>query len=119
LKLLNPYHPELPLTARTLVETPRHVNIQDMSPGIYHHFGLIKSIRQALFPFKPEDLSDTLNMLMGSDGISMTKSSGSQFYAIVGYFPQLQSEVFEIAVYHGYSKPHDANAFFQQTITEA
>lgn len=90
-----------------------------MSPGIYHHFGLIKSIRQALFPFKPEDLSDTLNMLMGSDGISMAKSSGSQFYAIVGYFPQLQSEVFEIAVYHGYSKPHDANAFFQQTITEA
>ena len=115
-KVLNTYHPELPFCARTLISTPRYVDIQKMSSGVYLHFGLERSVHQAPFPFRLEDLKD---LLMGSNGKSTVVSSGAQFYAIVGYFPELHSEIFETGVYHGYTKPHSANIFFQQTISEA
>ncbi|XP_008483524.1 uncharacterized protein LOC103520208 [Diaphorina citri] len=50
LKILRPYHPQLPQDYRTLLGTPTHVDsIEEMTPGIYLHFGLVH-VLQKLIP---------------------------------------------------------------------
>ena len=117
LKILQLYHPELPGCARALVQTPRSVEIVDMDPGQYHHRGLEAGVRQALDPFGVQDVADHLQIYVGIDGVSLTKSSTSQFWPIVGFIPSLpSSELFEIGVYWGLSKPKCSNQFLRPLI---
>ena len=119
LKVLRPYHPELPLSTRTLVGTPRHVLLTKMDPGYYHHFSLEACVREAIFPLKAEELPNPLEGFLGTDGVSLTNSSCSMFYPIVGVFPSVSKQVVEVGVYHGFSKPLDSNVFLGRAIEEA
>lgn len=40
LKILAPYHPEIPLDSRTLLKTQRSVNLKKLDNGEYCHFGI-------------------------------------------------------------------------------
>uniref|UniRef100_A0A1I8J7V1 TGFb_propeptide domain-containing protein n=1 Tax=Macrostomum lignano TaxID=282301 RepID=A0A1I8J7V1_9PLAT len=42
LKRMSEIHPELPADARTLMETPRDLNLKRVEPGHYFHFGIVK-----------------------------------------------------------------------------
>ncbi|EFX69226.1 hypothetical protein DAPPUDRAFT_17477, partial [Daphnia pulex] len=54
------------------------------------------------------------------DGVHLTKSSGSQFWPIVGYLTFIKdSSLFPIGVYHGFSKPNVSNAFLLDFVEEA
>ena len=57
LKILKPYHPEIPLSTRTLVKTPRKaVILQTIPPGNYYHFGIEKGILDTLLLLNVEEL---------------------------------------------------------------
>lgn len=45
---LDPHNSCLPKTCRTLVKTPRKIDLIAMRPGFYYHFGLVKGIASAV-----------------------------------------------------------------------
>lgn len=122
LKILNPYHPELPLSTRTLVKTPRKaVILQTIPPGNYYHFGIEKGILDTLLLLNVEELLvNPVQLYVGIDGVHLVNSSGSQFWPIVGYLPFVKdSPPFPIGVFHAFSKPTSSNAFLLDFVTEA
>ena len=120
LRILHYHHPELPLSTRTLVHTPRNVHVDQMHPGLYHHFGFANGIREAIFPFKIEDLKDPIEAVVGIDGVSLSDSSCSKFIPIVAYLPSVDPDFcFEIGVYHGFANPASAHSFLKPFIDEA
>ena len=60
-----------------------------------------------------------LKLQINVDGIPISKSSGSQFWPILGYLTDFpHSKPFLIGIYHGYSKPNDANVFLSEFVLE-
>lgn len=123
LRILRKYHGELPLTARTLLQTDRSkTTLSVVEPGFYHHFGIQNGI---LDTFVLNDLGNTSTnaiclLFVGVDGIALVKSSSSQFWAVVGYLPCFpKSKPFVIGVYHGYTKPQSSNSFLKELVEEA
>lgn len=49
-------------------------------PGIYHHFGL----SSAILKYTPNNVTE-VNIAIGIDGVPLSKSSGGQFWPILGY----------------------------------
>ena len=75
----------LPKTCRTLLKTPRKVtNIKSVPPGEYYHFGILKGI-ESVFRFSSDDaIPDVIEIFVNVDGIPISKSSGNQFWPILG-----------------------------------
>ncbi|XP_032786347.2 uncharacterized protein LOC116923900 [Daphnia magna] len=122
LKILHPYHPDLPLSTRTLVRTPtKAVSLKNISPGKYYHFGIVKGILDTLLSMNFQELLiDPLPLYVGIDGVHLTNSSSSQFWPIVGHLPFIkESPPFPIGVFHANSKPTNSNAFLLDLIEEA
>jgi len=71
-------------------------------------------------PYQLHEVSENLGIYIAIDGVSLTKSSRSQFWPIVGFIPSLKdSSPFEIGVYWGLSKPETSTTFLQRVIDEA
>lgn len=124
LKILSPYHPDLPTCTKTLVHTarvtPRIEKLPGGDPGLYYHRGLEQGIRQSLLSFALSEVPQRLHIYLAIDGVSLTKSSTSQFWPIVGFIPSLpNSSIFEVGVYWGHSKPINSSIFLKKTIDEA
>ncbi len=92
LKILNEFHPDLPLFTRTLVGTPRKaISLRPVLPGKYAHIGIEKGILRSLkFAGEQDLLANPVCMYVGIDGIGLTNSSCSVFWVIVGYLPFLK-----------------------------
>jgi len=111
-----------PLDARTILKTNLSNNnsnsIRSVPPGIYHHFGIsngLNSLRKVI-SYDCEEIK----ILIGIDGLPLTKSSSSTFWPIVGHV-QHQSNyscTFLIGVYWGKDKPKDSNIFLRDTVNE-
>jgi len=65
LKILHPYHSELPLDSRTLLSTPREQNLRSVAPGEYFHFGIRNGIISSLAQSRKFVNNLTLNVLVG------------------------------------------------------
>ncbi|KAF0747701.1 Uncharacterized protein FWK35_00021280 [Aphis craccivora] len=74
---------KLPLNSRTLLNSGSSAtkNILNIYPGIYYHFGLSYGINRHLLKFKHED--NEIKILVGVDGLPLSKSSSSQFWPII------------------------------------
>ena len=85
LQILRDYHSELPKDARTLMKTQTKYNILSICGGSYYHFGISKSVLQKLIT-SSQILSDvqTVCLQINIDGLPLFKSSGSQFWPILG-----------------------------------
>lgn len=104
----------IPKDARTTLKSSpiESGKIVDMSPGCYYHFGVEKSILYILKKFDSYVVPDVLSLVINIDGLPLAKSSTSEFWPILGKIENFQKEyVFPIGVYHGFSKPLDANDF--------
>lgn len=74
-----------PVDARTVLKTKNIDNnqIQVITPGIYYHFGIEIGLRGLGDWFQFND--ETIKIVIGIDGLPLTKSSQSSFWPILGY----------------------------------
>lgn len=110
---------DLPLDARTLLQTSRSTEIRIVHPGLYWHNGLKKCLLKYLTVMNHlENESNQLNLIINIDELSISKSSNSQFWPILGSIFKT-NYVFLIGLYHGYNKkPSDVHQFLDDFICE-
>lgn len=108
---------ELPKDSRTLLNTnsTKTSNIITMKPGIYYHFGLECGITRNLSKY---NLDNEIKVVVGVDGLPLSKSSSSQYWPILAYIYPHSDKVFPIGIYHGNEKPYDSNDFLKYFIDE-
>lgn len=123
LKLLRKHgHDDLPKSGRSLMKTPRNISskIQNLScGGQYIHFGLASELQYSVKKYSvlpPKELKLNINC----DGLPLSRSSGSQFWPIMGSIESFDchTEPFVIGVFHGMYKPGDANEFLTPFVDE-
>jgi hypothetical protein len=116
LKGLKNVHPELPLDARTLLRTPRHVVIEKMGSGEFAYFGLTDALLKHATSFNPEQPNLELNFNV--DGIPLFDNSRIEFWPIlcsIQHFDEIPP--FPVAIFCGTGKP-PLNEFFKMFILE-
>lgn len=109
----------IPIDARTVLKINPNISmeIQSILPGNYYHFGIAKSIKYLSNFVHFND--ESIKILIGIDGLPLTKSSSSTFWPILGRVQLLNSHyVFLIGLYWGYDKPQDSNLYLQSLVNE-
>lgn len=112
---------QLPNDSRTILETRKTNETQCLtiiSPGLYYHFGLSSAI-QDHFKFISTKNVDIIKVVIGIDGLPISKSSDSQLWPIQGYIRPFKNHVFPIGIYWGHEKPEDSNLYLKQFVIEA
>jgi hypothetical protein len=113
-------HPDLPMSSRTLLKTPRDVDLQRVSDMDYFHFGLQTMICNALRNYSDEllEATDTLVLSLNIDGLPLFKSSQCSAWPILGVICNLRPcRPFLITLTVGYGKPSNLD-FIHEAITE-
>lgn len=112
----NCFKTTLPKDCRTLFGSGSSsvVNIKQVSPGKYYHFGLAKGIEQ----FFNYCTGDKIKISIDVDGLPLTKSSSSTFWPILGYIFPFNKHVFPIGIFWGNKKPTDSNKFMDDFVNE-
>ncbi|KAF0751214.1 Uncharacterized protein FWK35_00016045 [Aphis craccivora] len=106
---------DLPSDSRTLLGTNLScLNLRKVNPGIYYHFGLAKGIKY----FAPREANE-IKIVIGIDGLPLTKSSNSQFWPILAYIRPNSKHVFIVGLYHGMEKPKDSDDYLKDLINES
>ncbi|EAT36978.1 AAEL010985-PA [Aedes aegypti] len=107
----------LPADARTIMKTPRNINITEMSNnGSYWHQGLENCLAKALEQLdRPLSISLNINI----DGLPVHKSSTKNFWPIlckIHEYPGIPPMA--VGIYYGTSKPKSATEFLTPFIDE-
>lgn len=92
---------DFPVDARTIfnkslgISCNQVVDVKTVLPGIYYHFGILNGIKK----YVDKNFScDTIKLVIGVDGLPLTKSSNSTLWPILGYMRQKNSVVFPIGI---------------------
>lgn len=124
LHILSPYHPELPLHARTLLDTPcsSHTSIfYKLETGEFCYLGMnaiLKSILSQKYTQKCLKFCKVLKLSFNIDGIPLYKSNRTQLWPILGLIKNFRSDPFVISLFCGISKPKPLNIFLKKFIDE-
>ena len=108
---------DLPKDPRTLLRTPRSINIIDKCGGQYIYLGIESRIIK-LLERNPDLINDsgTLKLLVNVDGVPLFKSTSDQFWPILisikKYRPLL------VALFYGKSKPVTVDDFLEDFLEE-
>lgn len=87
LNILKNHKINVPGDARTLLQTPKKVEVVKVAPGEYCHLGIENSILKNLNACpKTVKVPSILKIYVNVDGLPLSKSSGSQFWPILGWF---------------------------------
>ncbi|KAJ8909796.1 hypothetical protein NQ315_015316 [Exocentrus adspersus] len=117
LHILSPYHPELPLDARTLLKTPRSMVAKTLENGHYCHIGLEQGLQILLkrnYKIAPKSLTISFNI----DGIPLFHSSTLQLWPILAEVKNVKSSPFAVGIFCGKSKPKPLELYLMDFITE-
>lgn len=109
---------DLPLCSKTLLKTPTSYNILKWGYGEYFHFGISKILcKLELSHFKLNQRS--ISLIIGIDGIPISRSSKKQFWPILGKIDQKNfPTAFLIGLFYGDSKPLNCNEYLSAFILE-
>lgn len=88
----------------------RKIILKTIEPGYYYHFGIQSGIKQ-FYPSAELCNTNPIKLVVGIDGLPLTRSSGSSFWPILCYIRPYKENVFPIGIYWGYKKPLDSNEF--------
>lgn len=119
LPILKLFHPDLPLSAKTLLQTPQDIKTCSVSGGDYLYFGVEAGL-SAILTDKVDFLSKNseIELALNVDGLPLFVSSSYSLWPVLGYVMNvLPLEVFVIALYGGYSKPSDLK-FLDEVVEE-
>ncbi|XP_022180891.1 uncharacterized protein LOC111041045 [Myzus persicae] len=108
----------LPKDARTLLKTKSVEcnSIKKVNPGTYYHFGIENGI---IRHFLDSISNEEIKLVVGIDGLPISKSSSTQFWPILAYIRSISNHVFPIGVYCGTQKPNDSNDYLKDFVIEA
>lgn len=114
--------------ARTLLKTPRKIEIQTRCGGQFYHFGISNHLHDCISlkiteykQFHPQlkSISHLLSLKIGVDGVPVSKSSKLTFWPILMSVDQaVVKKVYIISLFYGLSKPNDLDQFLQPFIHE-
>ncbi|KAG1690732.1 hypothetical protein GQR58_007598 [Nymphon striatum] len=95
--------------------TAKDYNILNIAGGCYYHFVIEKWVKTMIFTGNVEEVSIQVNI----DGLPLFKSSGAQFWPILGKLvrPQI-SKPFIIGLFSGVSKPSNLFEYLEHLVTE-
>lgn len=84
LHIIHPFMSFLPRDVRTLLKSMRKViNIVEVHPGRYYHFGLVAGLTTILESFvKPTEMLGMIEIYLSFDGMPLTKSTKKKFVPI-------------------------------------
>ena len=108
---------QLPKDARTLLKTPRSVDVIEKCGGDYHYFGLETSIINTLM--KHEEFlenNNSVDLKVNIDGVPLYKSTNDQFWPILVAFDKFQPSV--VALFCGKAKPQPVGDFLADFLEE-
>ncbi|KAK5649730.1 hypothetical protein RI129_000759 [Pyrocoelia pectoralis] len=113
----------LPNDPRTLLNTPRKVDIVYLSPGYYYYFGIQASIRNVINQKGIKLAHDvTFDIAVNIDGLPLSNSNASSLWPIliqVKSIIELKDDIIVTALFHGPGKPTNSNEFLKDFVTEA
>lgn len=129
LKILKPYHAELPVDSRTLLGTTRVLNSKIMltcrgNSGKFIYIGILHCLKTefqtGIYKLLKDGNRQIVELVLNVDGIPIYKSSSTQFWPISCsvYIKGIKSNVFNIAIYVGDSKPRNVSEFLSEFIQE-
>jgi len=113
----------LPMDTRTLLKvnknTDQNNKIQSIKPGLYHHFGIENGLKSC-YENLVSTFDEKIKLVIGIDGLPLSKSSSSTFWPIVGYarHSYCRPHVFLIGLYWGKEKPENSNLFLKDLVDE-
>jgi hypothetical protein len=123
----------LPRDPRTIMQTPREINISCVSGGTHAYFGVTHQIISRITdlsslvnpdcnPFVSQLNRDfngrLISLSIGVDGVPISRSNNKQFWPLLGIIDQLHERVpFLIGLFFGETKPSDTE-FLRQFVEE-
>ncbi|KAJ8030886.1 hypothetical protein HOLleu_27427 [Holothuria leucospilota] len=113
-------HPNLPTCSRTLLKTPREVNVKSVSDMEYFHFGLMFMLEKVLEKYPEAQLhgKEELSLALNVDGLPLFKSTNASVWPVLCCIDNLSpTVVFPVSIAVGKSKPSNNN-FLQDTISD-
>ncbi|KAB0795060.1 hypothetical protein PPYR_11899 [Photinus pyralis] len=116
LHILHRFHPELPLSSKTLLGTPRQVNTTKVGDGQFYYFGLKTGLSFVLSTIS--EIKDKIEISFNIDGIPLFKSSNQQFWPILALVKNFKSKPFVVGIFSGTSKPKPLELFLNDFIEE-
>ncbi|CAI6369903.1 unnamed protein product [Macrosiphum euphorbiae] len=107
----------LPKDCRTLFQSgsSKVANLRKIGSGVYYHFGLAAGISRFSSIISSDD---KIKIVLGVDGLPISKSSSSQFWPILAYIHPYKNYVFPVGIYHGNEKPQDSNIYLKDWVSE-
>lgn len=111
-----------PVDARTVLKTKNNSQhnthtIVPVQPGFYYHFGIANGLKSDYNLMSI--LGEKIKLIIGIDGLPLTKSSSSMFWPILGYARYSgKPRVFLIGLYWGREKPHSSNLYLKNLVDE-
>ncbi|KAA3671059.1 uncharacterized protein DEA37_0004185 [Paragonimus westermani] len=109
--------PQLPLSARTLLGTPRECVCTFVLGEEYVHFGLAECISNAVRGRWTEDVN-ILRLQLHIDGLTLFNSSRLQLWPILGRLISPSTPVFVVGLFCGLSKPVNVAEYLNSVIED-
>lgn len=105
----------LPKDARTLLKTPKRVEVVDLCGGQYAYFGIASGVLKVLSQ-NPVFHEDRIDLCFNIDGIPLFKSSSLQMWPILCSFHDFAP--FIVALYCGKAKPSPVKDYLSDFLQE-
>jgi hypothetical protein len=118
LLLLQPFHPDLPKVAKTLLCTKGQVDIQTAAGVEYYYFGLAYWLVRLLDNGSFQYVGEQLTIYVNIDGVSLFNSSNTSLWPILCSVRELDGSLFPAAIYCSSNKPNSINEYLNDFITE-
>lgn len=112
-------HSNLPMTARTLLGTPKNVPTEMKSGMQYIYFGVEKQLLSHLELYPEETLRDvaTFDISLNIDGLPLFKSTSTSLWPVICSLNIKPTKIFPLALTLGNAKPFDLE-FLRDTVQE-